>query len=105
MTYLGWNVDSCDWAFSDGVISQEEGKSCDIRPGQHTNLVESTMEQVKKYDGGVVLLHDNHKITADNLEKMIMEMKQQNYRFSLPPRQDTTAQANNKPASSRRAAN
>lgn len=78
---VGWDIDSCDWAFADGYVSDKENQTCLAPANLRRDYVTYVMTQVKKTQGGVILMHDIHENTANNLDRIITLLEQQNYRF------------------------
>ena len=63
---LFWNIDSRDW----------EAKST-------PQLVERTVKVADAMDGGIILLHDIHAITAQSLSDLIEALRKQRFGFSI----------------------
>jgi peptidoglycan-N-acetylglucosamine deacetylase len=78
----GWHVDSADWCFSGGTPGH-----CPERTFAHVDnafrhdMVGFTMQQVNRNSGGIVLFHDIHRYTADNIERIILELDAAGYSF------------------------
>ncbi|SBO18103.1 polysaccharide deacetylase family protein [Carnobacterium divergens] len=62
MPVIQWSVDSLDWKTKNGVAVHKE-----------------VMSHVK--NGSIVLMHDIHPTTADGLEQILKELKEQGYQF------------------------
>lgn len=69
-THVGWNIDSADWRYE---------KLKDTNKGE--DFIRSTLQQICDNNGGIVLMHDTKKITVDNLQCMISNMKKMNFKF------------------------
>jgi peptidoglycan/xylan/chitin deacetylase (PgdA/CDA1 family) len=80
--FLGWNVDSCDWVFSDGKVTDSEKKDCSIRNDESENMVDLVLNRLEETEGGILLLHDIHLNTAMNLESLIKKMKKNGFTFT-----------------------
>lgn len=80
----GWHTDSADWCFASGTGGVGY---CDSRTFQHVpdslrdDMVGLVMEQVQRKNGGVVLFHDVHMNTANNLDTIIGELKAAEFSF------------------------
>ncbi len=79
----GWHVDSADWCFSTGTPgvcprSQFQYVDDDLR----SDMVGYTMRQVRARGGGIVLFHDIHAYTAEQLDVVITQLKAEGYSFT-----------------------
>lgn len=70
-THIGWNIDSQDWR----TVSQQqdEGK---IHP-----LLANISTGICSQNGGIVLFHEKHNATVDNLQCIIDELKKAGHIF------------------------
>jgi peptidoglycan-N-acetylglucosamine deacetylase len=91
--YIGWDIDPCDWSFSDHVITDDEAKVCQFSKSERKDFVTTTLARTAKMNGGVLLLHDIHQNTADNLESLILGLKKKRYRFAIVPDQRLSQQS------------
>ncbi|MDP2321078.1 MAG: polysaccharide deacetylase family protein [Acidobacteriota bacterium] len=65
-TTVLWNVDTLDWKLRSDA------------------WVENAMPQIKAREDSIVLMHDIHRTTGDNLESLISRIKRiEGYRFTL----------------------
>lgn len=82
---VGWHVDSCDWAF-DGPkgLSASEALSCGVLPVYRHDFLGHIVASVRAHRGGVVLMHETHDISVDNLDALITRLEAEGYRFSTP---------------------
>lgn len=84
-TITGWHVDSADWCFAS---SQGGVGHCDpetfawVPDGYRHDMVGYTMSQVKKHDGGLVLFHDVHPNTVEQLPAVIDALVGAGYTFT-----------------------
>ena len=77
----GWHVDTADWCYaSDGVCTRDEYWR--IPPGHESDMIAYVLEQVRAFDGGVLLLHDIHAFTADSLEDLILTLQGDGFTFT-----------------------
>ena len=82
---VGWHVDSCDWAF-DGPkgLTASEALSCGVLPAYRHDFLGHVVANVRAHRGGVVLMHETHDISVDNLDALIVKLEAEGYRFSTP---------------------
>jgi peptidoglycan/xylan/chitin deacetylase (PgdA/CDA1 family) len=82
---VGWHVDSCDWAF-DGPrgLTTAEALSCGVLPVYRHDFLGHIVASVRAHRGGVVLMHETHDISVDNLDALITKLEAEGYRFSTP---------------------
>ncbi len=80
---IGWHVDSCDWAYAanGGFVTDKQAKICEVLPQNKANFAGHVIQQVSKYNGGVILMHDVHQNTIDNVEEIIFRLKKSGYSF------------------------
>ncbi len=84
MRVAGWHIDTADWCYAaigatgtctpDDYWRVPEGYASDMRG--------FTLEQVARFDGGIVLFHDIHAYTAAELEDMIIELTAAGFTFT-----------------------
>lgn len=93
----GWHVDSADWCFS------THGGHCPRSTFRHVpdalrdDMKAFVLEQVRAYDGGVVLFHDIHRYTADQLEAIIVALAEEGYTFTRLDDAETFPLLNGRP--------
>ena len=82
---VGWHVDSCDWAF-DGPkgLTASEALSCGVLPAYRHDFLGHVVASVRAHRGGVVLMHETHDISVDNLDALITKLEGEGYRFATP---------------------
>jgi len=78
---VGWHVDTCDWAITSGYLSPKQAKACGGTPGK-VDIAGHFLRVTERKGGGVVLMHDIHASTANNLERYIAGLQQRGYRFT-----------------------
>lgn len=77
----GWHVDTVDWCYNaDGVCTPDDYFR--IPDEYSSDMLGFTMEQLNRFDGGVVLMHDIHQATADALPDLIAAMRHEGYTFT-----------------------
>lgn len=80
----GWHIDSADWCFAS---SRGGVGHCDPRTFQYVpdslrdDMPGLVMEQVQQHNGGILLFHDVHMNTAQNLNSIIDNLKAANFSF------------------------
>jgi len=82
---VGWHVDSCDWAF-DGPkgLTTSEALSCGVLPEYRHDFLGHVVASVRAHRGGVVLMHETHDISVDNLDALVTKLEAEGYRFATP---------------------
>ena len=79
----GWHIDTADWcyaAFGDvGECTRDDYWR--IPEEYETDMLGFTMEQLERFDGGVVLYHDIHPYVADEMERTLQAMVDAGYTF------------------------
>jgi hypothetical protein len=78
----GWHVDSADWCFrvNDGYCSRATFKH--VPNSFRHDFVGYTMHQIRARDGGIVLFHDIHQFTANNVETIIGNLESEGFSFT-----------------------
>lgn len=77
----GWHVDTVDWCYgADGICTPDDYSR--IPPEYADDMLGFTMEQIERFDGGIVLLHDIHQSTADFVPELITALKDAGYTFT-----------------------
>ena len=80
---VGWHVDSCDWAFSKtGSVDAKEAQICEVSSENMSNFVGHVLSEIRRHNGGIVLLHETHVRTVANLEKIIVSLKAEGFQFT-----------------------
>ncbi len=79
---VGWHIDTCDWAYADGRISDKERMICEIQNGEEKNFVTHVKRVAGVERGGIVLMHDVHHFTADHLNQLLNELESDGYLFA-----------------------
>ena len=80
-TITGWHVDSADWCFAagGGVCKKSTFKYVD--DAFRSDMGGYILSQVQGTKGGVVLFHDIHANTANNLDVILGALEDQGYSF------------------------
>ncbi len=80
---VGWHIDSADWCFSTGTAgSCPASKFRYVDDDMRNNMRGYTMRQIRRRGGGIVLFHDIHRYTADQLEPLLDTLIEEGYRFT-----------------------
>lgn len=80
---LGWHVDTCDWAYqATGTVTSEKAlKNCEIKTENISSYQAHVMDQVRKNNGGIILMHETNDNTVANLEAIIRTLLSEGYKF------------------------
>jgi peptidoglycan/xylan/chitin deacetylase (PgdA/CDA1 family) len=80
----GWHVDTADWCFASGTGGVGR---CDKRTFKYVadqyrdDMVGLTLSQARDNNGGIILFHDIHQNTVNNLEAIIQSLKGDGFSF------------------------
>ena len=77
----GWHVDSADWCYAagNGVCKRETFRY--VPDALRGNMAAYVLQQVRANAGGIVLFHDVHAATANNLERIILALQAEGFTF------------------------
>jgi peptidoglycan/xylan/chitin deacetylase (PgdA/CDA1 family) len=81
----GWHVDSGDWCFASstgGVGHCSPSTFAHVPDSYRDDMVGFTLSQIRSHQGGIVLFHDIHQNTVDNLEPIIVALEGEGYTFT-----------------------
>ncbi|MEL6344903.1 MAG: polysaccharide deacetylase family protein [Myxococcota bacterium] len=79
----GWHIDTADWCFGVDEIGLCEVDDYWRMPDDYTrDMFNWTLDQIEAFDGGIVLYHDVHQNTADELEDAILAIQSRGYTFT-----------------------
>jgi hypothetical protein len=67
-TAVGWHIDSADWCYAAGGGVCKKSTFKYVPDSQRSNMLGYIMSQVASTGGGVILFHDIHANTANNLD-------------------------------------
>ena len=83
MRVTGWHIDTADWCYAatgdTGECLQDDYWR--IPEEYEADMLGFTMEQLERFDGGVVLYHDIHPYVAGELEAQLEAMVDAGYTF------------------------
>ncbi|MBX2797237.1 MAG: polysaccharide deacetylase family protein [Myxococcales bacterium] len=91
MHVAGWHVDTADWCYA-AIGTTGTCRTTDYWrvPTEHqSDMIGFTMEQVRRFDGGVILLHDIHAYTANTLPDLLEALDDEG--FTIVPLHDLDA--------------
>jgi len=77
----GWHVDSADWCYAAGGGRCRPELWRDVPDELRDDMVGLIRQRVRASDGGIVLLHDIHWRTVDQIERIITTLKEDGYHF------------------------
>jgi peptidoglycan-N-acetylglucosamine deacetylase len=77
----GWHVDTADWCFQAGGGRCPEATFKHVPAQFRGDMVGFTMSQVRARQGGVILFHDIHGNTANQLEAILAALEAEGYGF------------------------
>jgi peptidoglycan/xylan/chitin deacetylase (PgdA/CDA1 family) len=80
----GWHIDTGDWCYAalgePGVCLQSDYWR--VPEEFEDDMIGWTMEQIRRHHGGIVLLHDIHLWTAEQLEPLIEAIDNEGFTFT-----------------------
>jgi peptidoglycan/xylan/chitin deacetylase (PgdA/CDA1 family) len=79
---LGWHIDTADWCYAagDGVCTTADYWR--VPEEYESDMVGLSMEQIRRFDGGIVLFHDIHAWTVDQLPAFIDAVLAEGFTFA-----------------------
>lgn len=83
-SYVGWHIDSADWCFANntsgnGYCALEVFG--EVPDKYRRDFVGYSLYQAQVQSGGVILFHDIHKWTAENLDALLTALEKNGYSF------------------------
>lgn len=78
---VGWHMDSADWCYASGSGTCKASTFREVPDAYRSNMKGYVMSQVAGHQGGILLFHDIHKNTRDNLETLLTAMEAAGYSF------------------------
>ncbi len=81
---VGWHIDTCDWAFSDGEITDAERIACFLpqKKRQKLSFEDFVVSETERVGGGILLFHDIHRRTVESIGPIIERLKAKGYVFT-----------------------
>ncbi len=77
----GWHIDSADWCYAAGGGVCKKSTFKYVPDNQRNDMLGYIMSQVASTNGGVILFHDIHGNTANNLDRVLTTLEQAGYTF------------------------
>lgn len=77
----GWHIDSADWCYAAGGGTCKKSTFKYVPDDQRGDMLGYIMSQVASTNGGVILFHDIHPNTANNLDRVLTRLEQAGYTF------------------------
>lgn len=83
---VGWHGDSMDWCYAEhGAVG-----ACDlVEPRFRDDPVAHALNEARRYDGGILLFHDDRSYTAEILTKILDTLKAEGFSFTRLDDQET----------------
>jgi peptidoglycan-N-acetylglucosamine deacetylase len=78
----GWHVDSADWCFASGNGVCRPQTFRYVPDEMRNSMQDYVMSQVRRQNGGIVLFHDVHAITANQLDAILTALETEGYTFA-----------------------
>ncbi|MCB9700211.1 MAG: polysaccharide deacetylase family protein, partial [Alphaproteobacteria bacterium] len=78
----GWHIDTADWCYASGGGVCTNDDYWRVPTEYEDDFLGLTMEQIHRFDGGILLLHDIHRFTADMLPELIGILRDEGYVFT-----------------------
>jgi peptidoglycan-N-acetylglucosamine deacetylase len=78
----GWHIDTADWCYAAGGGICTNADYWRVPEEYEADMLGLSLEQIHRFDGGVVLFHDIHQFTANALEEFVTTLLDEGYRFT-----------------------
>lgn len=78
---VGWNVDSFDWCFGAGEGRCVDEQSSAMHAEHRDNFIEHVISSLEQTEGGVLVLHDIHRYTAEHLPELLDAIEARGFSF------------------------
>ncbi len=94
---VGWHIDSADWCYqsSTGGYGYCSSSTFGSVPDQYRDdFAGLTLYQAGIRDGGILLFHDIHSYTAENLDGLLTRLEEEGYTFTTLDDASTFPQLN-----------
>jgi peptidoglycan/xylan/chitin deacetylase (PgdA/CDA1 family) len=78
----GWHIDSADWCFASGGGSCPKSTFKYVADEYRNDMIGLTLSQVENTGGGIVLFHDIHPNTANNLDAILDRLEAEGFTFT-----------------------
>ncbi|CAN5700680.1 hypothetical protein BH11MYX3_BH11MYX3_06450 [soil metagenome] len=77
----GWHIDSADWCYAAGGGVCKKSTFKYVPDELRSDMKAYVLSQVRSNNGGIILFHDIHASTANNLDAILTALEQQGYTF------------------------
>lgn len=77
----GWHIDSADWCFAAGGGVCPKSTFRYVPDDMRDSMTRYVMSQVRSTNGGIILFHDIHPSTANELDGILTTLEQAGYTF------------------------
>ena len=77
----GWHIDSADWCYAAGGGTCSRSTFRYVPDPLRSNMLGYVLSQVHATNGGIILFHDIHANTADNLDAMLTALEADGFSF------------------------
>jgi peptidoglycan-N-acetylglucosamine deacetylase len=78
---VGWHIDSADWCYASGGGVCKKSTFAYVPDSMRSNMLAYIKSQARAKNGGIILMHDIHANTANNLDKIITALKADGFTF------------------------
>ncbi len=86
----GWHIDTADWCFNAGEKGYCDPGTFAYVPDEYRRDIQGfSMQQIRRREGGVILFHDIHQFSVDQVEPLILKLKEEGYSFVNLDDEDT----------------
>lgn len=75
----GWHVDSADWCFAAGGGTCKPSTFKYVPDAMRSDMLAYVLSQVRATNGGIVLFHDIHPNTANNLDAILTALEAEGF--------------------------
>ncbi len=80
--YVGWHIDSCDWAFNKtGSVSASNAKICGVKASNMNDYTGHVIDTIREEGGGIILMHEVQPNTVRLLEPILTQLKKDGFQF------------------------
>jgi peptidoglycan/xylan/chitin deacetylase (PgdA/CDA1 family) len=77
----GWHIDSADWCYAAGAGYCKKSTFKYVDDALRGDMQGYILSQARANNGGIMLMHDIHKNTADNLDKILTKLESEGFTF------------------------
>jgi peptidoglycan/xylan/chitin deacetylase (PgdA/CDA1 family) len=81
-TVVGWHIDSADWCYAAGGGYCKPATFQYVTDSLRHDMVGFIMQQLHQNNGGIILMHDIHKSTADHLDEILTRLEDDGFTFA-----------------------